>query len=103
LNQDLLKKLLLCRCFHKTCVFFVTAQVNAKFVLQSINVFFIRLIPAAQRMLFTFPCYFKNEIQGKELLYLKMVQTQFGGKRKKRQPKRSIGMANKYHQHLDTM
>jgi len=43
--------------------------------------------------------YFKYEIQGKELLYLKMVQ-ELGGRKKR---KRSIGMANKYHQHLDTM
>ena len=95
----------------RSLCFFVTAQVNANFVLQAINVF-IRLIPVDQRMFFTFPCYFKYEIQGKELfyfkyeiqgkelLYLKMVQELRG--RKKR--KRSIGMANiKYHQHLDTM
>jgi len=100
LNQDLLKKLLLCRCFHKTCVFFVTAQVNAKFVLQSINVFFYQIDTGCPKnALHVSVCYFKNEIQGKELLYLKMVQ-ELGGRKKR---KRSIGMANKYHQHLDTM
>ena len=45
---------------HKTFfVFFVTAQVNANFVLQAINVF-IRLIPVDQRMFFTFPCVTSN-------------------------------------------
>jgi len=44
--------------------------------------------------------YFKYEIQGKELLYLKMVQ-ELGGRKKRKRP---IGMANiKNHQHLDTM
>jgi len=65
--------------------FFVTAQVNAKFVLQSINVFFYQIDTGCPKnALHVSVCYFKNEIQGKELLYLKMVQTQFGGKRKKK-------------------